>query len=109
MLNDPFQVLRLQVGDAHMTHHTFLSQFHEGRQCLVDNLLQTALHTSLKLNVVHVDEVDIVHIQAFHTLIDTLRGTLTTVVPRVHAVLAVASYLRREVILVAGNLLQGLS
>ena len=60
MLDHPFQVLRLQVGDAHVTHHTFLLQFHQSGQCLVDNQLQSTLAVTLELDVVHIDQVDIV-------------------------------------------------
>ena len=109
MLDDPLEVLGLQVGDAHMTYDTFLLQSHEGGQRLVAYLLQTSLQTSLKLDVVHIDQVDIVDIQSLHTLIDAVRDALGTVVPGVHAVFAVATYLCGEEILVARNLLQSLA
>ena len=72
VFDDPFQVLWLQVGDTHVTHHTFLLQFHQSGQCLVDDQLQSTLAVALELDVVHVDQVDIVDIQAFHTLVDAV-------------------------------------
>ena len=72
MLDHPFQVLGLQVGDAHVTHHTFLLQFHQSGQCLVDDQLQSTLAVALELDVVHIDQVDIVDVQTFHTLVDAV-------------------------------------
>ena len=54
----------------------------------------------------HVDEVDVIHVQSFHALIDALRGALARVVPCVHAVLAVASHFRAEEILVSWDALE---
>ena len=48
----------------------------QGRQCLVDYLLQTTFHASLELNVVDVDDVNVVNMQALQTLIDALLGAL---------------------------------
>ena len=109
MLDDPLQVLRLQVGDAHMAYHTFPFQFNQSGQGLVADLLQTTLHASLEFNVVDVDQVDIVYVQALHALIHTLCGPFGAVVPGVHTVLPVASHFRGEVIFVTGDFLQGLA
>ena len=109
MLNDPVQVLQLQVGDAYVPHHTLTFQFVQGRQRLVDHLLQATLHAPLELDVVDVDDVDVVDVQALQALVDTLLGTSGGIVPRVDTVLAVASYLGGEKELVAGDVLQGLA
>ena len=109
MLNHPLQVLGLQVGDAHMAHHALLLQLHQRRQRLVDNQLQPALAVALELDVVHVDQVDIVDVQALHALIHAVGHTLGRIVPRVDAVMAIAPHLRREIILVAGDALQRLA
>ena len=107
MFDDPLQVLGLQIGNTHMPHDTLLAQFHEGRQGLVAHFLQPAFHTSLKLDVMHIDKVNIVYVQTLHTLIDTVCDASGAVVPGVHTVLAIASYFRREEIFVARNFLQG--
>ena len=104
VLNHPFQVLGLQVGDAHMAHHTLAAKFHQGGQRLLNHLVEVG-----ELHVVHVDDVDVVHVQALHALIHALRGTPGRVVPGVHAVLPITSHLRGEVVLVAGNVLEGLA
>ena len=109
MLNHPLQVLGLQVGDTHVAHHTFLLQFHQSRQCLVYYQLQSTLAVALKLNVVYIDQVDIIDVQTFHTLVDTVSHAFGRVIPQVHAILTIASHLRREVIFVAGNAFQGLA
>ena len=109
VFDHPLQVLGLQVRDTHVTDDALLLQLNQHGQRLVDDLLQTTLHPRLELDVVNVDQVDVVHVQTFHTLIDALQGALGTVVPDVHAVLAVASHLRGEIILVARNLLEGLA
>ena len=109
VFDDPLQVLGLEVGDTHMAHNALLLQSYEHRQRLIDNLLQTTLHPRLELDIVHIDQVDIVHIQAFHTLIHTLYRPFGAVVPEVHTILTVAPHLRREIILVTRNLLQGLA
>ena len=75
MLDHPFQVLRLQVGDADVTHHTLLLQFHERGECLVDDQLQSALAVALKLDVVHVDQIDVVHVQPLHALVNAVGYT----------------------------------
>ena len=75
VLDDPAQVLQLQVGDAHMLDHPLALQLVQSRQCLVDHLLQSTLHASLKLNVMNVDDVDVVDVQALQTLVDALLGT----------------------------------
>ena len=107
MFYHPLQVFRLQVGDAHMAHHSLSAQLHQGGQRLLGHLLQSAGQRSLELDVVDIDQVDVVHVQALHTLIDTLRSALGGVVPRVDAVLPVAAHLRREIVFVTGNLLEG--
>ena len=109
MLDDPLQVLQLQVSNAYMLHDTLFLQFVQGRQRLVDHLLQTTLHTSLKFDVMDVDDVDIVDVQAFQTLIHALLGTTGRVVPRVMSILAIASNLRRQEELVTGYVLQSLA
>ena len=109
VLDDPLEVLQLQVCDADMTHDALLLQFHECRQCLVHHLLQSALHRSLKLDVVYIDEVDIVDVEALHALVHTLCGTFAGVVPRVHAILAIAPHFRTQKILVSWNPQQSLA
>ena len=71
--------------------------------------LEPTFEVALELDVVNVDEVDKVHIQTLHALIDTFCDALGRVVPGVHAVLTVAAHLGREIILIAWNLLQGLA
>ena len=109
MVDDPLQVLGLQVGDAHVAHNAFIAQLHKCRQCLVDHLLQTARQSSLKLYVVHIDEVDIVDAQSLHALIDAAGDTLSRIVPHVDTILAIAAHLRGEVVLVTWNLVQRLT
>ena len=109
VLDDPFQILQLQVGNAHMLHDAFTLQLMQGRQRLVNHLLQTAFHTSLELDVVDVDNVDIVNVQALQALINALFGTLGRIVPRVNSIFAITSHLGREVELVARDVLEGLS
>ena len=104
VLHHPLQVLQLQVGDSDVSHHTFFAQGYQGRQCLVHNLMEVG-----KLNVVHIDEVDIVHVQALHAFVHALRGPSAAIVPGVHAILSIASHLGRQVIPVAGYLFQRLS
>ena len=57
-----------------MADHALLLQLVQGRQGLVDHLLQSAFHTTLKLDVVDVDDVDVVDVQTFQTLVDALLG-----------------------------------
>ena len=109
MLDHPTEILRLQIGDTHMTNHTFLAQLHEGRQCLIDHLLQTTFQISLELHVMYVDDIDIVDMQTLKTLIHTLLGTLGGIVPHIDAILTVAAHLRREVILITRQILQSLA
>ena len=90
-----------------MAHNALLTEFDKGRQSFVANFLQSTLQTGLELNVVYIDQVDIIHIQTLHTLIDTLGGTTGTVVPCVDTILAIASHFCREEIFVTGNLFQG--
>ena len=63
MLDDPTQVLQLQVGNAYMAYHALFFQFVQGRQGLVNHFLQATLHTALELNVVHVDNIDVINVQ----------------------------------------------
>ena len=42
VVDDPAQVLNLQVGDADMAHESFLLQFHQRGQCLIYYLLETS-------------------------------------------------------------------
>ena len=104
MVDDPLQVLGLQVGNAHMAHHAFVAQLHQCRQRLVGHFLQTARQCCLKLDVVNIDEVDVVDAQSLHALIDAARDTLGRIVPHVDAILSIASHLCGEVVLVAWNL-----
>ena len=58
-VDDPLEVLRLQVCQADMTNYSLFLQLQKGRQRLVNNLLQAALHRCLELYVVHIDQVDV--------------------------------------------------
>ena len=97
----PFQVFELQVSDSDMSYHSFLTQFDQSRQCLINHLIQVG-----KLNIMHIDQIDEVNIQTFHTFIYTLRRTLCRVVPCIDSVFAIASDFRRKIITVARNILQ---
>ena len=68
-----------------------------------------AVACCLELDVVHVDEVDMVDAQTLHALVDAVGDALGRVVPRVDAVLAVASHLCAQVVLVARNIFQCLA
>ena len=109
MLDHPPQILQLQVSDSHMFHHAFFLQLVEGRECLVDHLLQSSLQSSLKLDIVYVDDVDIVDMESFQTLVHTLLGTTCGVVPGVVTVFPIASHLCREEEFVSGDVLECLS
>ena len=87
-----------------MTYYPLLAQFDKSRQSLIHHLLQFC-----KLHVVHIDKVDVIHIQPLHTLIHALLGTLCRVVPIVHAILAVSSHLGGKHIAVALDVLKRLS
>ena len=108
-LHHPFQVLQLQVGDAHVPHDALVLQLEEGRQCLVHHQLQTAGQCCLELNVVYVNQVNMVDAQTLHALIDAVGDALGGVVPGVDAVLAVASHFGAQVVFVAWNVLQRLA
>ena len=97
----PLQVLQLQVGDAHMAYHTFLAQGHQGRQGFVHYLVQVG-----KLNIVHIDEVDVVDMQSFHAFVNTLGGPLGGIIPGIYAILAITAYLGREDVFVARDVFQ---
>ena len=88
MLYHPLQILRLQVGNAHMLHYPFFAQRHQGRECLIDNLLQSTFTVGLELHIVHINQVDIVDVQTFHTLIHAVGNPLCRVVPEIHAVVS---------------------
>ena len=75
VFNDPLQIFQLQVSNAYMLHYTFLLQFVQGRQSLIDHLLQTTFHTTLEFDVVNVDDIDIVDVQTLQTLVNALFGT----------------------------------
>ena len=57
----------------------------------------------------HIDQVDVVDVQSFHTLIHTVGNALRGVIPEVHPILAVAPHLGGEVVLVTRNILQCLA
>ena len=99
-LDDPFQVLKLQVGDAHVAYHPLVAQLKQRRQCLVHHLLQSARQCCLELYVVDVYQVDVVNAQPLHALVDAVGHPLGRVVPGVHAVLAIASHLGAQVVFV---------
>ena len=94
VLDDPTEILQLQVGDAHVAHDAFLLQLVQGGQGLVDHLLQSSLHASLKLDVVYINNINVVDVQTLQTLVDALLGALSRIVPCVVTVLAITSYLR---------------
>lgn len=104
MLYHPFKVFGLQVGDAHMLHHSFLAELHQCGQSLVDNLIEVG-----KLNIVNINQVDVVNVETLHALVDTVGYALGRIVPGVDAVLAVASHLCRKIISVTLYFLQGFS
>ena len=79
------------IINANMANYTFITQFTQSRQSLVNHLLQSARQTSLELDVVNVDEIDMVDIETLHTLIYAFLCTLAAVVPGVDTVLAVAA------------------
>ena len=109
VLNHPFQILRLQVGDAHMTYHSLFAKFNQSRQSLVYNFLQSAGQVALELHIVHINQVDEVDVKALHTLIYTRRDAFGRIIPVVLAILSIASHLRGEVVFVTRNLLQCLA
>ena len=109
VLDNPFQVLELQVGNANVADHALLAQLNQRGKCLIDNLLQTARQSRLKLNIVHVDNVDIINIEPFHTLKNAVVSAAGRIVPSVHAVFSVAAHLCRKNEFVARNLFKCLS
>ena len=90
-----------------MAHHAFLLQFGQGGQRLVAHLLQATGQICLELYVVHIDQVDEVHAEALHALVDTLRGPAGRVVPRVHTIVAIAPHLSGEVVFITWHAAQG--
>ena len=106
MLHHPLQVLELQISNADMSDNTFLLQFNKSRKRLIHNFLQTSRHWGLELNIVHIDKVNEVNIEAFHTFINTFCSSLCRIVPRIDTILAITPYLCGEEILVARNPLQ---
>ena len=83
VLDNPFQVLELQVGNANVANHALLTQLNQRGKCLIYNLLQTARQSRLKLNIVHVDNIDIINIEPFHTLKNAVVGTRNIAVRKV--------------------------
>ena len=106
---DPTQVVDLQVRDTHVAHQSLVFQFHQCGQGLLCHLLQSSGQRGLELDVVDVYQVDVLHTQSLHTLAYAFLCPLAAVVPRVHAILAVAPHLGGEDVLVARNLSQSLS
>ena len=104
MVDDELKIFGLEVGDAHVFHDTFITQFAEGGQCLIDDLKHIG-----KLHVVHVYQVYVIHMQTLHALVDTLLRPAGRVVPLVHAIFAVTAYLCRQIVTVAIDVGQGFS
>ena len=91
VVDDPLQVFQLQVGDAHVSHDAFFPQLHQCREGFVGHLRQVG-----KFYVVHVDEVDVVHMQAFHALIHAFLRLFCGIIPRVYPVFSVTSHFRGQ-------------
>ena len=70
-VDDKLEVLRLQVGDTHMLHHSLIAQLTKSRQGLIDYLEHVG-----ELHIMHINQVYIVDVQTLQALIYTLLGTL---------------------------------
>ena len=90
-VDDPFQVFELQVGDSDMAYKPFLTKFHQCRQGFIDHLGKVC-----KLYVMHVDKVDVVHMQPFHTFKNAFPSPPCRIIPRVHSAGTVTSDFGRQ-------------
>ena len=90
-------------------HYAQFAELHQYRQCLVHHFLESSRKSGLKFYVVHVDEVDMVNVEALHALIDTFLCPACGIVPGVYTVFSISSYFRTEKILVTRNVLQCLA
>ena len=98
VVHHPFEVVQLQVSDAHEADNAFLLQFYESGQRLVAHLLQASGQGCLKLYVVDIDDVYVIDVEPFHALIYAVGHSPCGIIPRVHAVLAVSSHLCAEIV-----------
>ena len=89
MLDHPFEILGLEVGNPDMADNPLFAQLTECGERLIANKAEVR-----ELDIVDIDEINMVNIQAVHTLIHAFDSAFCRVVPNVHAVLAIAADFR---------------
>ena len=95
MVNYPFQVLELQVGNSNVSYHSFFTQLNQSRQSLINYLIQIG-----KFNIVYIYQIDKIYIQTFHALIHTFCRTFCRVIPQIYSIFSITSHFGRKVITV---------
>src|SRR5574344_403831 len=62
-----------------------------------------------KFNIMYINQVNIIDIQTFHTLINALFGTFTGIIPSILTVFSISAYFSRKIIFVSWYLFKGFS